>query len=71
MKLSTTFHPHKDEQEESRTQTLEDMLRACVIDYKGNWDDHLPLFSSIIIIATIPVLGWHLLKNYMVGDVGP
>ena len=19
------------------------MLRACVIDFKGNWDDHLPL----------------------------
>ena len=22
-------------------QTLEDMLRACVIDFKGNWDNHL------------------------------
>ena len=29
---------------ENRTiQTIEDMLRACVIDFKGNWDDHLPL----------------------------
>nr|GFB22470.1 reverse transcriptase [Tanacetum cinerariifolium] len=24
-------------------QTLKDMLRACVIDFRGNWDDHLPL----------------------------
>ncbi|GKB36861.1 putative reverse transcriptase domain-containing protein [Tanacetum coccineum] len=24
-------------------QTLEDMLRACVIDFCGNWDNHLPL----------------------------
>ena len=24
-------------------QTLEDMLQACVIDYGGNWDEHLPL----------------------------
>ena len=24
-------------------QILEDLLRACVIDLKGNWDDHLPL----------------------------
>ncbi|WMV41379.1 hypothetical protein MTR67_034764 [Solanum verrucosum] len=26
-------------------QTLEDMLRVCVIDFKGNWDDHLPLIE--------------------------
>ncbi|WMV09486.1 hypothetical protein MTR67_002871 [Solanum verrucosum] len=24
---------------------LENMLRACVIDFKGNWDDHLPLIE--------------------------
>ena len=24
-------------------QTLEDMLRACIIDFKGHWDKHLPL----------------------------
>ena len=21
------------------------MLRACIIDFKGNWDDHLPLIE--------------------------
>ncbi|KAH0706534.1 hypothetical protein KY285_012312 [Solanum tuberosum] len=26
-------------------KTLEDMLRACVIDFTGNWDDHLPLIE--------------------------
>jgi len=26
-------------------QTLEDMLRACVIDFKGNWDNPLPLIE--------------------------
>ena len=26
-------------------QTLEDMLRACVIDLKGSWDDHLLLIE--------------------------
>ena len=24
-------------------QTLEDMLRACVLEFKGSWDMHLPL----------------------------
>ena len=45
MKLSTTFHPQTDGQEERTIQTLEDMLRSCVIDFKGNWDDHLPLIE--------------------------
>ncbi|WMV07709.1 hypothetical protein MTR67_001094 [Solanum verrucosum] len=34
-----------DGQAERTIQTLEDMLRACVIDFKGNWDDHLPLIE--------------------------
>ncbi|WMV40982.1 hypothetical protein MTR67_034367 [Solanum verrucosum] len=34
-----------DGQAERTIQTLEDMLRACVIDFKGNWDNHLPLIE--------------------------
>ena len=45
MKLSTVFHPQIDVQVESSIQTLEDMFRACVIDFKVNWDDHLPLIE--------------------------
>jgi len=45
VKLSTTFHPQMDGQAEWTIQTLEDMLRASVIDFKGNWDDHLPLIE--------------------------
>ncbi|XP_060181398.1 uncharacterized protein LOC132611003 [Lycium barbarum] len=32
-----------DGQAERNIQTLEDMLRACAIDFDGNWDEHLPL----------------------------
>ncbi|GJZ29545.1 putative reverse transcriptase domain-containing protein [Tanacetum coccineum] len=32
-----------DGQSERTIQTLEDMLRACVIDFGGSWDAHLPL----------------------------
>ncbi|GJW44545.1 putative reverse transcriptase domain-containing protein [Tanacetum coccineum] len=41
--MSTTYHPQTDGQRERMIQTLEDMLRACVIDFGGNWDVHLPL----------------------------
>ncbi|WMV41364.1 hypothetical protein MTR67_034749 [Solanum verrucosum] len=34
VKISMTFHPQTDGQEECTIQTLEDMLRACVIDFK-------------------------------------
>ncbi|WMV18906.1 hypothetical protein MTR67_012291 [Solanum verrucosum] len=36
---------HIDGQVERTIQTVEDMLRACVIDFKGNWDDHFPLIE--------------------------
>ncbi|KAI3701793.1 hypothetical protein L6452_27142 [Arctium lappa] len=41
--LSTTYHPQTDGQSERTIQTLEDMLRSCVIDFSGSWDTHLPL----------------------------
>jgi hypothetical protein len=26
-----------------QNQILEDMLRACALDFRGSWDEHLPL----------------------------
>ncbi|GJX39649.1 putative reverse transcriptase domain-containing protein [Tanacetum coccineum] len=41
--ISTTYHPQIEGQSERTIQTLEDMLRACVLDFRGSWDVHLPL----------------------------
>ena len=41
--MSTTFHPQTDDQLKRTIQTLEDMLRAYVLDFKGSWEEHLPL----------------------------
>ena len=43
--FSTTFHPQTDGQSERTIQTLEDMLRVCVMEFKGSWDTHLALME--------------------------
>nr|GEZ72090.1 putative reverse transcriptase domain-containing protein [Tanacetum cinerariifolium] len=43
LNISTTYHLETDDQSERTIQTLEDMLRACVIDFGGIWDTHLLL----------------------------
>ncbi|GKG26515.1 reverse transcriptase domain-containing protein, partial [Tanacetum coccineum] len=41
--MSTAYHPQTDRQSERTIQTLEDMLRACAIDFVKGWVNHLPL----------------------------
>ncbi|GJX18250.1 putative reverse transcriptase domain-containing protein [Tanacetum coccineum] len=41
--MSTAYHPVTDRQSKRTIQTLEDMLRACVIDFGKGWERHLPL----------------------------
>ncbi|KAG8486790.1 hypothetical protein CXB51_020298 [Gossypium anomalum] len=41
--FSTAFHPQSDGQSERVIQILEDMLRGCVIEFRGSWEEYLPL----------------------------
>ncbi|TQD95179.1 hypothetical protein C1H46_019202 [Malus baccata] len=41
--FSTAYHPQTDGQSERTIQTLEDMLRVSVLQWKGSWDNYLSL----------------------------
>ncbi|GJT23566.1 putative reverse transcriptase domain-containing protein [Tanacetum coccineum] len=64
--MSTAYHPETDGQSERTIQTLEDMLRACVIDFGKGWVKHLPLadfsynnsYHASLMAAPYEVLVW-------------
>ena len=43
LRLSSAYHPQTDGQTERTIQSLEDLLRACVLEQSGSWDSYLPL----------------------------
>ncbi|GAU35508.1 hypothetical protein TSUD_155390 [Trifolium subterraneum] len=45
LRMSTSNHPQTDGQSERTIQTLENMLRACVLEDGGNWSKHLHLIE--------------------------
>jgi len=45
LRLSSAYHPQTDGQSEKTIQSLEDLLRVCVLEQGGAWDSHLPLIE--------------------------
>ena len=43
--FSTAFHPQTDGQSERTIQTLENMMRACVLEFQGSWDNYISLME--------------------------
>ena len=64
VKLIYVFHPQMDGQAERTIQTLKDIIRVCITNFKVSWDRHLPLvefsynnnFHSAISMAPYVVL---------------
>jgi len=42
LRLSSAYHPQTDGQSERMIQSLEGLLRVCVLEQGGTWDSHLP-----------------------------
>ncbi|GJT11847.1 putative reverse transcriptase domain-containing protein [Tanacetum coccineum] len=57
--MTTEYHPETDGQSERTIQTLKDMLRACVIDFRKGWEKHLPLVEFSYNNNYHPVLRQH------------
>jgi len=45
LRLSSAYDPQTDGQLERTIQSLEDLLRICVLEQGGTWDSHLPLIE--------------------------
>jgi len=43
LSISIAFHPQTDGQSERIIQILKDLLRACALEFGGNWEEHLSL----------------------------
>jgi hypothetical protein len=43
LNFSTAYHLQTDGQFERTIQTFDDMLRLCMLDFKGSWIQYLPL----------------------------
>nr|GEY21872.1 putative reverse transcriptase domain-containing protein [Tanacetum cinerariifolium] len=67
--MSTTCHPEIDGQSERIIQTLEDMLRTCVLDFGKGWDKHLPFVEFAYNNSYIPSLRLLRLRRCMDASV--
>lgn len=52
MKFSNAFRPQIDDQSQNAIEILEDMLRACVLDFNGSWIQYILLieFANNLIV---------------------
>jgi hypothetical protein len=66
--MSVAFHPQTDGQSERTIQTLEDMLRTCVLSWKGNWEDHLALAEFAYNNSYHAALRWYHMNLCMDGS---
>jgi len=65
--MSTAFHPQTDGQLERVIQVLEDLLQACVLEFGGNWEEHMALVEFTYNNSHQATIGMPHMKPCMVG----
>ena len=68
--FSIAYHPQINGQIERTIQTLEDMLRACVLELQGSWDTHLPLIEFTYNNSYHSSIGVAPFEAHMVESIG-
>ena len=71
LEFSIAFHPQTDGQTERLNQILEDMLRACALDYGSSWEDNLPYAEFSYNNSYQASLKMALSKHCTEGGAGP
>ncbi|GKC09297.1 reverse transcriptase domain-containing protein [Tanacetum coccineum] len=69
--MSTAYHPQTDGQSERTIQTLQDMLKACILDFGESWDVHLPLVEFPYNNSYHSSVRCEPFEAFMVGSVVP
>ena len=71
LQSSIAAHPQTDGQTKRTIQKLENMLRACILDFRDNWKKYLPLVEFVNNNSYRSTIKMPPLKTCMVGDVDP
>ena len=61
LSLKPAYHPQTNGQTERVNRVLEDLLRLCILDFGGTWEDHLTHIITVTKLAS----EWHRSKPYM------
>jgi len=63
LNINTSFCPQTDGETDRTIQTVEDMLRACALDFKGSCYRYLPLIEFAY-NNSYQALEWHYMKHF-------
>ena len=69
--MSSAYYPQTDGHLERTIQSLEDLLRTCILDHLGTWDEVLPLIEFTYNNSFHASNECPLLRLFMAGSVGP
>jgi len=69
LNFSTVYHPQTDSQSERTIQTLKNMFRLCVLDFKESWMRHLSLVEFAYNNSFQATIGIHPMRRCMGANV--